>query len=87
MLLPGVGTFVGGVIGGVLGSITAGGVGKQVSGKLFDHKIKKDCPLCWFNHSWWRVPHTVSLTSLNQPNSTWIGDRSTSLLQKMHFIY
>jgi hypothetical protein len=46
MLFPGVGTFVGGVIGGVLGSVTAGGVGKKISGKIFDLKIKQDCPLC-----------------------------------------
>ena len=38
MVLPGVGTFVGGVIGGVVGSLTGDTVGKKVSGKIYDHE-------------------------------------------------
>ena len=47
MVLPGVGTFVGGVIGGVVGSLTGDTVGKKVSGKIYDHEIHKKCALCW----------------------------------------
>ena len=47
MVLPGVGTFVGGVIGGVVGSLTGSTVGKKVSGKIYDHEVHRKCALCW----------------------------------------
>ena len=46
MLLPGVGTVVGGVIGGVVGSLTGGTLGKKVSGEIYDLRIRKRCKLC-----------------------------------------
>ena len=47
MILPGVGTAVGGVVGGVIGSVTGGSIGKKVSGEIFDHRIQRKCKLCW----------------------------------------
>ena len=46
MVLPGVGTFAGAVIGGVIGSLTGGTIGKKVSGKIFDHEVRRKCKLC-----------------------------------------
>lgn len=91
MFLPGVGTFVGGVVGGVIGSIVAGGVGKKVSGKIFEQKIKYDCPLCWSFGFWWRVSYREFLASLCDWKCTWrlMGSRITfkiSILIK-HFYY
>ena len=42
MVLPGVGTFVGGVIGGVVGSLTGNTVGKKCLGKFMIMKFTEN---------------------------------------------
>ena len=41
MILPGIGTAVGGVIGNVIGSVSSGTIGKKVSGEIFDLRVRK----------------------------------------------
>ena len=46
MILPGIGTAVGGVVGGVIGSVAGGTIGKKVSGEIFDLRVRKKCKFC-----------------------------------------
>ena len=46
MILPGIGTAVGGVIGGVIGSVAGGTIGKKVSGEIFDLRVRKKGKFC-----------------------------------------
>ena len=46
MILPGIGTAVGGVVGGVIGSVAGGTLGKKVSGEIFDLRVRKNCKFC-----------------------------------------